>query len=236
MKYDDEYFTLSEENGILVMTMQAPGNNLMTGEFFDRYQEIISQIRKKTNVKGLIIKGGGRHFSVGADVESLSERSASELLDMKNDYDFSCGHTAQKESVLCLLELPYPVVSTISGFCIGSGSEIAVSSHVRICETNARIGQPESTFGILPGLGGIARTIEVCGFSAAAEMVFTGTLISAQKAYEIGWADILTEKKQSFDEAVALIEWINKNIEKYDNRKAGCYVVEYLADKGETNI
>lgn len=52
--------------------------------------------------------------------------------------------------------MPFPVVSA-GGFCIGSGSEIAAACYFRICEKNARIGQPESTFGILP-----ASTVKIC--------------------------------------------------------------------------
>ena len=75
MEQNNEYFVISEENGILVLTMQAPGNNLMTDEFFRQYEELMTEISKKKKLKGLIIKGSARHFSVGADVGSLAERS-----------------------------------------------------------------------------------------------------------------------------------------------------------------
>ena len=94
------------------------------------------------------------------------------------------------------------------------------------------MGQPEATFGILPGLGGIARNVEICGLSAAVELVLTGELISAQQAAEIGWADLLTEKKCGLAEASALIEWIFANIEQYDRKKTGLYKAQYLQSKG----
>ena len=97
----------------------------------------------------------------------------------------------------------------MTGFCIGSGSEIALNCHYRIVEKGARIGQPESTFGILPGLGGIARTVELCGMQTAYELVMTGKLISAEEACEIGWGDILVGKKQGMETALALAAWFD---------------------------
>ena len=102
MEQNNEYFVISEENGILVLTMQAPGNNLMTDEFFRQYEELMTEISKKKKLKGLIIKGSARHFSVGADVGSLAERSSTESETMNGDYDFSQGHVKQKKLVTFL--------------------------------------------------------------------------------------------------------------------------------------
>ncbi|MGN1114801.1 MAG: enoyl-CoA hydratase/isomerase family protein [Oscillospiraceae bacterium] len=234
MEQNKPWFEQSEENGILVLKMQAPGNNLMTGAFFEEYEKAMADIQQKSGLKGMIICGSARHFSVGADVASLAERSSEDLAVMKNDTDFPEGHIKQKKCFTFLHELPFPVVSVVRGFCIGSGCEVADNSHIRICEPTARIGQPETTFGILPGLGGIARNVEICGLSAAAELVLTGNLISAQQAAEIGWADMLAEKKCGLDEAFALIEWIAANEGQYDRKKTGLYVEHYLQSKGES--
>jgi len=205
---------LTEENGILRLTMNAPSNNLMTADFFAQYEDIMAQVEKKAqsgdNIKGFIICGGGRHFSTGADVEALADRSVKEAYD-ETTGTLPAGHIKQKHFFTFLRSLPFPVISVVTGFCIGSGSEIAVNSHYRIIEKNARIGQPESTFGILPALGGVARTIDICGMQNAYELVMSGELIPADKAYEIGWADIFAEKKQGIPEAEALIRYISDN-------------------------
>lgn len=205
---------LTEENGILRLTMNAPSNNLMTADFFAQYEDIMAQVEKKAqsgdNIKGFIICGGGRHFSTGADVEALADRSAKEAYD-ETTGTLPAGHIKQKHFFTFLRSLPFPVISVVTGFCIGSGSEIAVNSHYRIIEKNARIGQPESTFGILPALGGVARTIDICGMQNAYELVMSGELIPADKAYEIGWADIFADKKQGVPEAETLIRYISDN-------------------------
>lgn len=231
-----ESFTLTETDGILTLTMNAAGNNLMTASFFRYYEEIMEQIERRSSAgscKGLIITGSGRHFSVGADVAALAQRSSEEECDPDTGV-FPQQHLRQKHYFTFMHELPFPVVSAISGFCIGSGSEIAVSSHYRVCEKTLRAGQPESTFGILPALGGIARTIGICGIKEAYRLIMTGELINAEKAHQLNWADIVTEKKQSAGEAAALIEYISRNYSSFDPLRRGEYLNAYLEKRRES--
>ena len=106
-----------------------------------------------------------------------------------------------------------------------------MNCHYRVIEKGARIGQPESTFGILPALGGVARTIEICGMKNAYELVMTGDMIPADQAYEIGYADIFTGKKQGLPEAIALINYINNDIGGFDPKKYRDYIKKYLQNK-----
>ena len=207
----ENMFSLVLENGVLRLTMNAPSNNLMTADFFREYEEIMEEIEDKAKeggIRGLIICGGGRHFSTGADVEALAQRSADEKYDDSTG-ELPAGHIRQKHLFTFMRGLSFPVVSVVTGFCIGSGSEIAVNSHYRIIEKNARVGQPESTFGILPALGGVARNIDICGMQNAYELVMSGELIPAERAYEIGWADIFADRKQGVAEAEKLIDFIS---------------------------
>ncbi len=224
---------LEEQDGVLVLSMNMPGNNLMTADFFKEYEAVMADIEakaEKNSYRGLIIKGAGRHFSVGADVEALADRSANET------YDDSAGilpegHIKQKHFFTFLRELPFPVISVVTGFCIGSGSEIAVNSHYRIIEKNARVGQPESTFGILPALGGVARTIEICGTQNAYQLVMSGELIPAEEAFALGWADIFADKKQGVPEAMAVIDYISDYGEKFVPSEYRKYIRSYLQSR-----
>lgn len=233
MTYNENHFSIEVNDNVLTLTMNAPENNLMTADFLNNYEmaagEILNKYKDDKNIKGMIIRGGGRHFSVGADVAALAERSASELSDMQKDnIIIPEAHLHQKKMFTLWKDMPFPVISAIGGFCIGSGSEIAVSCHFRICEKNARIGQPESTFGILPALGGIERTIEICGVQNAIKMVYSGELLSAQEAFELNWADMVTDKKKSYSEAVALIEFISLQRSPFDFAKKAEYLAAYL--------
>ena len=224
---------LEEQDGILVLSMNMAGNNIMTADFLNEYEAVMAEIEEKAakgSYKGLIIKGAGRHFSVGADVDALADRSAKETYDDSTGI-LPEGHIKQKHFFTFLRELPFPVVSVVTGFCIGSGSEIAVNSHYRIIEKNARVGQPESTFGILPALGGVARTIEICGIQNAYKLVMSGELIPAEEAYSLGWADIFADKKQGVPEAVSLINYISESTDKFVPSNYKEYIGSYLKNK-----
>lgn len=219
--------SLSVENNIIMFAMDCPANNLMTAEFFDEYEnkaEKCREISLNSKPDGMIIYSKCRHFSTGADVSSLIQRTSDEVKNYDTENELPPAHIKQKKFFTMLYDFEFPVISAVNGFCIGSGSEIAVNSHIRICEKNARIGQPESTFGILPGLGGIARTIEICGISNAYQMILSGELYSAYEALKLGWADIITDKKESVRTALNLISYIKDNVKKYDRKNTAEYI------------
>ena len=221
--------SLTEENGILHFVMDAPNNNMMSTAFLEAFESTMVQVEeraKQGGIKGMIICGAGRHFSSGADVGALAERSEKEAYNDTTG-ELPESHIIQKRHFTFLRDLPFPVVSVVTGFCIGSGSEIAVNSHYRILEKGARIGQPESTFGILPALGGVARNIEICGMKNAYELVMTGDMITADRAYELGYADLFVGKKQGLEEALSLIGFINDKIGCFEPKKYREYIEKY---------
>ncbi|MCM1133702.1 MAG: enoyl-CoA hydratase/isomerase family protein [Ruminococcus flavefaciens] len=240
MEYNKDWFSVEINNNIVIFTMNAPENNLMTADFLTNYEavaeETILRFKDDETIKGMIIHGGGRHFSVGADVSALTERSASELSAMQDgEIVIPETHIRQKKLVTSWQKMPFPVVAAIGGFCIGSGSEIAAACHFRICEKNARVGQPESTFGILSALGGIADTIKICGVKNAIKMVYSGELLTAVEAYGLNWADMVTDKKKSFGEAVKLIEFIATLGEHFDPSEKPRYLAEFLNERNSCN-
>lgn len=230
--YENEFFTLENKDNILDLTMNAPGNNIMTAEFTDKFLAVVSEAHKvaseNNDLKGMIIHGAGRHFCVGADVPSLLERTKADLTEIAETGKIPEFYYVQKNAVTSLSKFPFPVVSVVSGFCIGSGSEIAINSNFRIIEPTTRAGQPESTFGILPALGGITRTAVVCGLSEAINDVLSGMLYNAEYAEKIDWADILVEKKQGYSKAVALIDYIDSLGEEFDRVNTYKYVAGFL--------
>jgi 3-hydroxypropionyl-coenzyme A dehydratase len=83
-------------------------------------------------------------------------------------------------------KLDKPVIAAVNGFALGGGCELSMVCDMRIASSNAKIGQPEVTIGIPPGWGGTQRLVKLVGPAKAKELIFTGKMISAQEAYEIG--------------------------------------------------
>src|SRR6478736_3636045 len=89
-----------------------------------------------------------------------------------------------------------PVIAAINGYALGGGCELALVCDIRIAASTARIGQPEVTIGIPPGWGGTQRLVRIVGPAKAKELVFTGKMITAEEAYQIG----LVNKVVSLDD------------------------------------
>jgi 3-hydroxypropionyl-coenzyme A dehydratase len=130
------------------------------------------------NIKAVIITGvGEKSFCAGADIPYMVNITP---IDAEK-------YASAAQSVLNKIErLEKPVIAAINGFALGGGCELALVCDIRICSSNAKIGQPEVTIGIPPGWGGTQRLLRIIGPAKAKEMIFTGKMINADEAYSIG--------------------------------------------------
>lgn len=196
------------KNNIAYISLQSPPKNEMNTIFFTEFTHIVHQIEKSPNIIGLIIKADGRHFSSGANVEELlglfkpNTKKIPEQLE-KNTLAF------QK-----LSELPYPVVACLKGICYGSALELALCTHFRIASTNTLMCFPETSFNIIPGLGGIYNTVKCMGKAETLEFALSGNTISAEDANKKGLIDILADKHELDNCALDIINKTQSNYKK----------------------
>jgi 3-hydroxypropionyl-coenzyme A dehydratase len=96
-------------------------------------------------------------------------------------------YASSAQAVLNKIEkLEKPVIAAVNGFALGGGCELAMVCDIRIASSNAKMGQPEVTIGIPPGWGGTQRLLRIVGPAKAKELVFTGKMITAEEAVQIG--------------------------------------------------
>lgn len=212
MRHKFETIIYEESEGIAYICINMPPANKMQSQFLIEISRVIEEYALTTSASGIIIYGSGRHFSSGADVGELLDFISSHTT-VEDDVvtHYPKWYVDCKESFKKLFHMEIPVVSAIGGFCIGSGFELALSSHIRICESGARLGLPESTFGLLPGVNGTLRLSEEAGFFHAYEMIVKGSLIDSQEADKLGMVDLLVPRKSSLDYARKLIAFIKEH-------------------------
>jgi 3-hydroxypropionyl-coenzyme A dehydratase len=96
-------------------------------------------------------------------------------------------YASSAQSVLNKIErLDKPVIGAVNGYALGGGCELAMVCDIRIASSNAKLGQPEVTIGIPPGWGGTQRLMRLVGPAKAKELVFTGKMVSAEEAFQLG--------------------------------------------------
>jgi enoyl-CoA hydratase len=177
-------YKVSDGVGEVVLS-DAPANALRRPDFADRAE--LEAFLGRDELRGVILRGAGRHFSAGADLGELQRLGA------EGGFDEGSEFARQLEEGKALLSAitfaPVPVVAMIRGSCLGAGLEIALSAHFRVASENAVLGFPESGLGLMPGLGGTVSATEVIPRRVVADLMMTGKLLSAPEALELGLVD-----------------------------------------------
>jgi enoyl-CoA hydratase/carnithine racemase len=99
-----------------------------------------------------------------------------------------------------------PVVAAIRGVCLGSGLELALFCHARVCGAGAVLGLPESTFGLMPGCGGVYKMNSLAGRARTMELILSGASFSAEEALAWKIVDLIVPKKEVIARAIEVID------------------------------
>ena len=110
------------------------------------------------------------------------------------------GHLA----ISMLEKMKKPVIAAVNGYALGGGFEVALACDMIYASEKARMGFPEVTLGILPGFGGTQRTARLIGLARAKELIFTGKVITAKEAYEMGLVNKVVPDDQLMEAASGL--------------------------------
>jgi len=198
-----------------------PPGNEMTPEFYNQLKLLTLSTIPESKVKAIIIAGSGRHFSSGADLNRLFEAITKESNDeiskptsRKLPIPIAIGiiGTGSNPNTLSsnlktfdfFRQLDIPVIAAIRGVCIGAALEMAMFCHFRICAEGAVLGLPESTYGLIPGIGGIQNLVALAGQAKAMELVLKGNTLSAEQALNWKIVDCVVPKKELIEVAIKL--------------------------------
>jgi enoyl-CoA hydratase len=177
MSYENIIF--EEKEGIAVITFNRPkALNALNQALLDEFSDALDKITGNDQIRVLVLTGAGeKAFVAGADITELAQ-----LTPLRTKSVSEKGH-----AILLKLEtLPQPVIAAVNGFALGGGNEIALACDFIYASETAQFGLPEINLGLIPGYGGTQRLPRLVGKGMAKEMIFTGKMISAAEAKEIG--------------------------------------------------
>lgn len=165
--------TTSVEEGVGLLTLRHPPLNILTHAVLDEFGEALVHLAAHAQLRVLLLRAEGKHFSAGADVGEHLPPVYRELI------------PAFMRTVRALYDFPQPVVVAVQGRCLGGGFELVQAADMVVASADATFGQPEIQLGVTPPAA-CALLPELCPRGIAAEVVFTGKAISAGRAREAG--------------------------------------------------
>ncbi|ALO97526.1 Fatty acid oxidative multifunctional enzyme [Streptomyces hygroscopicus subsp. limoneus] len=175
-----------DDTGVVTLVLDDPNQsaNTMNQAFRDSLAVITDRLEaERDNIRGIILTSAKKTFFAGGDLRDLirvTPETAQELFD---------GGLAVKRDLRRIETLGKPVVAAINGAALGGGYELALACHHRVAldTPGTRIGCPEVTLGLLPGGGGVVRTVRLLGIAdALLKVLLQGRQYNARRAQENG--------------------------------------------------
>jgi len=174
-----KYIIYEKSEGIATITLNRPeALNAFSKEVVNEVLQALEDVKTDGNVRVVVLTGvGEKAFSAGADIKEMKRFTALKARALSLMGEKLCS---------ALENLEKPVVAAINGYALGGGLEVAMSCDLRIASERARMGQTEINIGLIPGWGGTQRLTRLIGRTKAKELVFTGKMIDAKTAEQLG--------------------------------------------------
>ena len=169
-------------------------NNSLNIETSREIYEGLKELEMNSSTRVILIQGNQKFFSPGADIKELNNLN-SESAKSKNLFGFFDK----------INEINIPIIAAVEGYALGGGMELALLCDIIIASKDSKFGQPEVNLGLLPGIGGTQRLKNYLGKHNANLLCMTGEIISAQRAYELGFVSILLDKDNFSTEAIKIV-------------------------------
>ncbi len=193
------HLSLHHENGVAVVSVHRPeALNALSREIIDELDAMLDQIRLDPSIRVLVL-WSEQNFAAGADIKSMVEMTVVEAA------DFIFTSTYNK---LDLLDIP--TIAALEGYALGGGLELAVACDIRFAAKSAKMGYPEINLGIMPGGGGTIRTPVKIGNPWARELIFSGEIIDADRALQIGLVNRVFEDGDLYRETMKFAEKLSR--------------------------
>jgi enoyl-CoA hydratase/carnithine racemase len=190
MSSDYSTLQLAIEDGIATVRLENEPVNAISQQMRRDLAALLDELRDD-RVRVIVFTGSEKVFSVGADV-SLFE-AAQEW----TTQEFRANSRVLGRFFDGLEQLEKPVLAAIQGTCVGGGLELALACDIRIVAPDATLGFPEHNIGLIPGLGGCSRFVNLVGSGTALDLIWSQELFNGERARELGVAQRVAEDPEN---------------------------------------
>ncbi|NHM02365.1 enoyl-CoA hydratase/isomerase family protein [Flavobacterium difficile] len=200
-----ENILIEKQDNLAIVTINRPTKlNALNKATIEELHQAFTDLNNDTATKVIVLTGSGeKAFVAGADISEFAHFSVSEGEQL----------AAKGQELLFdfVQNLSTPVIAAVNGFALGGGLELAMSCHFRIASTNAKMGLPEVTLGVIPGYGGTQRLAQLIGKGRAMELIMTANMIDAETAKSYGLVNHVVPQEELLDLAKSIGAKISNN-------------------------
>ena len=192
------------ESGVRVLTIENEAKrNAVDPALLDEIR-VAAEAAEGEGVRCLVLTGAGSQaFCAGYDLKLLQAGAGRPEDRLPDD--------VLQQAALALERAGPPVIAAVNGHAFGAGAELAATCDLRVASGNARIAMPPAKLGIVYAPAGLQRFVELVGVSWTRRLFYTGEVIDARKACEIGLVDELVPEGEALPKALELASRIARN-------------------------
>jgi len=178
----EDLVLVQREGNVCTLTINRPEKrNSLNPELLLQLGDTLNALRDDGETRAVVIRGTGeKAFSAGYDIGRIGGSSPEPSGPRRNPMEYGLGSIA---------DFPYPVIAMVYGYAVGGGLELAVTCDLRLAADTARLGITPARLGVVYSAAGIRRFLNVVGVARTKELFYTGRLIDARRASEIGLVD-----------------------------------------------
>ena len=195
----------SKDGHVGIITLNRPeAMNSLNGDMCLRLTEVIAEIERDDDIRSAVITGAGeKAFCAGIDLRERKGMSDEAVNALRTYVIFPLYRRLE--------EMTKPLIGAINGLALGGGAEIALICDIRIASENARFGQTEVKWGIIPAAGACQRLPVIVGVGMAKEILLTGKIVHAAEGEKIGLYNHVTKAQDLLGRAMETANMIAEN-------------------------
>ena len=185
-----------KQDRVALVTLDRPkALNALNAEVIEAFGRVLDELELDREIGALVVTGAGRAFVAGADVAAMRT-----LTPLEAEAFSALAHRTFGR----LETLAIPTIAAVNGFALGGGCELALACDFIFASREAKIGQPETKLGLIPGFGGTSRLVRRVGLAWAKQLVLVGDPIDAEEALRIGLVNRVFEAAELVSAAMAV--------------------------------